>query len=184
MKPHWCSNGSNRSSVTLQRFRKYVINDGTAKKWKLIGHQIACSEVVATKNYHQPSSYPPERLRNIGGRVDVMSRTYEELVHLSRKQNIPGVRIEQVTEPVITNDEEAQQLGRIYNAQLVIWGWRDSAGAFVQGTRTDTDAPEPVPQRHEIELLNPTTVPVCLSREAPAQGSYSNPIRLVNTGPI
>jgi hypothetical protein len=42
----------------LKRFEKHVIDDGAAEKYKIIGHQIARPEVVATKNYHQPSFYP------------------------------------------------------------------------------------------------------------------------------
>jgi len=76
VKPHWCSNDLDRSSVTLKRFEKHVIDDGTAEKYKIIGHQIARPEVVATKNHHQLSFYPPERLQiSTGTMVGIQIKT-------------------------------------------------------------------------------------------------------------
>ncbi len=103
--------------------------------------------------------------------VDVIQRTYDALLDQIKAKSLKDIRVEQLPATTeIKTDAEALAIGKQYRAKLVIWGYKDETGSSIRTKRMD-DPQAGASARSEL-TYNATTVPICLSEDAPAQGSF------------
>jgi tetratricopeptide (TPR) repeat protein len=111
-----------------------------------------------------------DRSANRNIRIDVMQRVFDQISSSKTTWGLSNIRVEFLSNYYIQNTTTAKDLLTNSNAKILIWGWKDDGGAFINILRGN-DSTSSLSNR-EVVFPNSSLIPICLSQDLPAQASY------------